>query len=97
MAGIHIDRQEIAICDYVREQTWTTKPVGGLIGLSHQTQRFFAAYLHRSDRAQGFHFQIPILKSLRRISHMYVFCSPYTSSHTAEFTSFADTVDIYCL
>ncbi|KAH7563487.1 aspartic peptidase domain-containing protein [Bipolaris maydis] len=47
LAGIHIDRQEIAICNRAVEQDWTTKPVGGFVGFSFpntDTQQLKANY-----------------------------------------------------
>lgn len=34
LAGIHVDRQVIGICDYVAEYEWQFKPIGGIMGLS---------------------------------------------------------------
>ncbi|XP_014559186.1 hypothetical protein COCVIDRAFT_24410 [Bipolaris victoriae FI3] len=47
LAGIHVDRQEIAICDHAVEQNWTTKPLGGFAGFSFpntDTQKLKANY-----------------------------------------------------
>lgn len=46
LAGIHVPRQQIAICDHVIDDQWPSKPIGGSIGLLRTTRRcFFAMYI----------------------------------------------------